>query len=114
MIKIDCLGYGCPIPLIKLKAKHSLILEGEKILLVTDHNLAVENIEYYCHLNGFEPVTDLSGLGLTYSPVKGPQGNIEYLIYLKRACIKTNKYKDIDFKNIIAGIVDEAHDSLIN
>ena len=53
MIKIDCLGYGCPIPLIKLKAKHSLILEGEKILLVTDHNLAVENIEYYCHLNKF-------------------------------------------------------------
>lgn len=54
MIKIDCLGYGCPIPLIKLKAKHSLILEGEKILLVTDHNLAVENIEYYCHLNKFK------------------------------------------------------------
>ena len=54
MIKIDCLGYGCPIPLIKLKAKHSLILEGEKILLVTDHNLAVENIEYYCHLNNFK------------------------------------------------------------
>ena len=51
MIKIDCLGYGCPIPLIKLKAKHSLILEGEEILLVTDHNLAVENIEYYCNLN---------------------------------------------------------------
>ena len=54
MIKIDCLGDGCPIPLIKLKAKHSLILEGEKILLVTDHNLAVEKIEYYCHLNKFK------------------------------------------------------------
>ena len=51
MIKIDCLGYGCPIPLIKLKAKHSLILEGEKILLVTDHNLAVENIVTLISLN---------------------------------------------------------------
>ena len=32
----------------------------------------------------------------------------------KSLCIKTNKYKDIDFKNIIASIVDEAHDNLIN
>ena len=85
--------------------------------VVRDKNTHIEvitNVINYAFENGFEPVTDLSGLGLTYSPVKGPQGNIEYLIYLKRACIKTNKYKDIDFKNIIAGIVDEAHDSLIN
>jgi len=41
MIKIDCLGYSCPIPVIKLKQKHS-------------HNLAVENIEYYCNLNKFK------------------------------------------------------------
>lgn len=54
MIKIDCLGYSCPIPVIKLKQKHSLIMEGEEILLVTDHNLAVENIEYYCNLNEFK------------------------------------------------------------
>lgn len=26
-----------------------------------------------------------SVLGLTYSPVKGPEGNIEYLIYLERS-----------------------------
>ncbi len=85
--------------------------------VVRDKNTHIEvitNVINYAFENGFEPVTDLSGLGLTYSPVKGPQGNIEYLIYLKRACIKTNKYKDIDFKNIIAGIVDEAHYSLIN
>lgn len=85
--------------------------------VVRDKNTHIEvitNVINYAFENGFKPVTDLSGLGLTYSPVKGPQGNIEYLIYLKRACIKTNKYKDIDFKNIIADIVDEAHDSLIN
>ena len=29
--------------------------------------------------NGF------SVLGLTFSPVKGPEGNIEYLIYLERS-----------------------------
>ena len=25
-------------------------------------------------------------LGLTFSPVKGPEGNIEYLLHLKKAC----------------------------
>jgi len=54
MIKVDCLGYNCPIPVIMLKEKHSYIMEGKKILLVTDHSLAVQNIEYYCSLNNLE------------------------------------------------------------
>ncbi|EEY34867.1 hypothetical protein HMPREF0554_1756 [Pseudoleptotrichia goodfellowii F0264] len=29
-------------------------MSGKKILLVTDHSLAVQNIEYYCSLNNLE------------------------------------------------------------
>lgn len=45
--------------------------------------------------------------GLTYSPVKGPEGNIEYLVYLKKSsdgCIVTNT----DIHNII----EESHREL--
>ncbi|WP_407383290.1 TlyA family RNA methyltransferase [Ruminococcus sp.] len=43
------------------------------------HIAVVEEIIRFCVGNGF------SVLGLDYSPIKGPQGNIEYLIYIKRA-----------------------------
>lgn len=43
------------------------------------HIRVVEEIIDYCLNNGF------SVLGLDYSPIKGPQGNIEYLIYIQRA-----------------------------
>ena len=49
-------------------------------------------------------------LGLTFSPVKGPEGNIEYLIYI------SNNVNDSDAVNIghedVAGLVAEAHAAL--
>ncbi|MCR5653433.1 MAG: TlyA family RNA methyltransferase [Ruminococcus sp.] len=42
------------------------------------HIEVVESIYNFCLDNGF------SVLGLDFSPVKGPEGNIEYLIYLKK------------------------------
>jgi 23S rRNA (cytidine1920-2'-O)/16S rRNA (cytidine1409-2'-O)-methyltransferase len=42
-------------------------------------------------------------LGLTYSPIKGPEGNIEYLIYLS-ACPQSDISMDI-----IDTVVHEAH-----
>lgn len=42
------------------------------------HREVIEKIQEYALQNGF------SILGLTFSPVKGPEGNIEYLIYLQR------------------------------
>ena len=35
-------------------------------------------------VDGYAKANALSVLGLTYSPVKGPEGNIEYLIWLKK------------------------------
>jgi len=43
------------------------------------HQEVVEKIQEFALNNGF------SVLGLTFSPVKGPEGNIEYLIYLQRS-----------------------------
>lgn len=43
------------------------------------HTAVVDDIVSWCLENGF------SVLGLTFSPIKGPQGNIEYLIYLKKS-----------------------------
>ncbi len=43
------------------------------------HREVIEKIQSFALENGF------SILGLTFSPVKGPEGNIEYLIYIKRS-----------------------------
>lgn len=43
------------------------------------HEEVIEKIRSFTLENGF------SVLGLTFSPVKGPEGNIEYLIYLERS-----------------------------
>lgn len=45
--------------------------------------------------------------GLTFSPVKGPEGNIEYLVYLKNTNLKNHWDKEIDL--IIEGIVESSH-----
>ena len=51
------------------------------------HIRVVEEITEWCLENGF------SVLGLDYSPIKGPQGNIEYLIYIKRSDAPVNVLK---------------------
>lgn len=43
------------------------------------HQNVVEAIVDFCVNNGFDV------LGLDYSPIKGPEGNIEYLIYIKKS-----------------------------
>ena len=42
------------------------------------HVEVIENVLTYATSNGFLPI------GLSYSPVKGPEGNIEYLVHLKK------------------------------
>ncbi len=43
------------------------------------HEEVVEGILNFCLDNGFDV------LGLDYSPIKGPEGNIEYLVYLQKS-----------------------------
>ena len=52
---------------------------------------------------------DLTPCGLTYSPVKGPEGNIEYLIYLKKAPAATDPVIGV---SDAARVVEDAHRAL--
>lgn len=49
------------------------------------HISVVEGIVDWCLDNGY------SVLGLSYSPIKGPQGNIEYLIYIEKSDAPVNR-----------------------
>ncbi len=49
----------------------------------------------------------LSAAGLAYSPIKGPEGNIEYLAYLKKS-----EYGDTVTDGLIEKIVDMSHSEL--
>ena len=65
--------------------------------VVRDKNVHAEVIEKICEFaanNGFEV------LNLDFSPVKGPEGNIEYLLYIRKSD-KQNINKDIDIKALV-------------
>lgn len=66
------------------------------------HIEVIENVVSYASDNGF------SVLNLDFSPVKGPEGNIEYLLYIKKT---DNAVCDVD-SDMIKRIVDESHSSL--
>jgi 23S rRNA (cytidine1920-2'-O)/16S rRNA (cytidine1409-2'-O)-methyltransferase len=48
--------------------------------------------------------------GLSYSPIKGPEGNIEFLIYAARVVVGGSAKTDDAIKNaLIESVVDDAH-----
>ncbi len=65
------------------------------------------------HYNVIETVLDFARsisfhvAGLSYSPIKGPEGNIEYLAYLTK-----KESDDIFTKEYIKDVVDRSHESL--
>ena len=65
------------------------------------HQEVIEMITDYTMANG------LGILGLDYSPIKGPKGNIEYLMYLQKAADGA----DLDSK-AIETLVARSHDEL--
>ncbi len=64
------------------------------------HEEVIEKIVGFATENGFQI------LGLDYSPVKGPEGNIEYLVHIKK--VDEPGEPEVD----IAGIVAAAHGAL--
>ncbi len=57
----------------------------------------------------FAYAENLGILGLSYSPIKGPEGNIEYLIYLAKGKEGFGKEEMID---MVADVVNQSHESL--
>ncbi len=72
--------------------------------VVRDKNVHVDVINSICEFvinNGFDI------LGLEYSPVKGPKGNIEYLIYIRKS------EEPVDISKVdIQDLVDRSHKEL--
>ena len=64
-------------------------------------HIAVGDIIDFCVNNGF------SVLGLDYSPIKGPQGNIEYLLYIQRCDEPENR-----LSASAAQVVELSHEAL--
>lgn len=64
------------------------------------------------HVSVVKKIVDYVGtigfvvLGLDYSPIKGPEGNIEYLLYIKKSSDEESVVVDIE------KTVDEAHERL--
>lgn len=67
------------------------------------HESVVKKVITYAENNALEPI------GITYSPLKGAKGNIEFLMYIKNANDAQTQYITED---VIAKTVDEAHSEL--
>ncbi|MDF2520616.1 MAG: hypothetical protein K0R84_1244 [Clostridia bacterium] len=75
--------------------------------VVRDKNVhieVIENIISFC-INQI----NLYVLGLSFSPIKGPEGNIEYLVYLSKLDSE-NKITDVEV--LIDKVVEQAHSNL--
>ncbi len=68
------------------------------------HEEVLHAILSFCKNHGF------AVLGLTYSPIKGPEGNIEYLAYLEKVDIKQGQVniteKAVDINSELVNIID--------
>lgn len=67
------------------------------------HREVIENVIEFAKNNGF------SIQNLDFSPIKGPEGNIEYLLYIKKA----EAYSEMEHQEEkITAVIDSAHASL--
>lgn len=70
------------------------------------HKQVVDDIISFVVGKGYEV------LGLTYSPIKGGEGNIEFLIYMR---YKNPSFKQgMDFEETINYVIDKAHNELLD
>jgi len=74
--------------------------------VVRDKEVHIQVIE---DIIGFAQEAGFSVKALTYSPVKGPEGNIEYLLYLSK---KQENAEDNIHSDLIANVVEESHREL--
>lgn len=77
------------------------------------HVEVINNVIGYAKINGLEPI------GLSFSPVKGTKGNIEYLLYMRNYSQSEEECealleKPLNLNISPSEIVEEAHSSLNN
>jgi 23S rRNA (cytidine1920-2'-O)/16S rRNA (cytidine1409-2'-O)-methyltransferase len=76
--------------------KHGVVSRQETHVEVIDRIVAVAQEIGYCVS------------GLSYSPIRGPKGNIEFLVYLQKCITKTTAVAQIDHNKAVS-VVTEAH-----
>jgi 23S rRNA (cytidine1920-2'-O)/16S rRNA (cytidine1409-2'-O)-methyltransferase len=80
--------------------------------VVRDKKVHIEVIEL---VNNYAASIGFDCLNISFSPIKGPEGNIEYLLYLKKKlCNSAGEYPSGQLiqTNDIMKIVEEAHSNL--
>lgn len=70
------------------------------------HIEVIDKVIEYASENGF------SLLGLEHSPIRGPEGNIEYLLYMIRKKEGVEYYDELE-DNVVYDIVEKAHNVLL-
>lgn len=70
------------------------------------HKEVLEKVTGFATGNGF------AVLGLDFSPIKGPEGNIEYLLYLKKAPEAAEVLPQTAVEESIKAVVTAAHEAL--
>lgn len=84
----------------QFEAGKEYVEKGGVIRDKNTHKMVIENVINCVHLLGYRV------LGLTFSSIKGPKGNIEYLIWFSNSdCDETNY--DINF------VINSAHETLL-
>ncbi len=91
---------GCMVTLIKPQFEAGRYKVGKKGV-VRDPEVHIEVVE---RIIGVAKECGFSILGLDFSPIKGPEGNIEYLLWLGKP-----EYKTEVIEADIHGVVDAAH-----
>ncbi|HML66827.1 MAG TPA: TlyA family RNA methyltransferase [Clostridia bacterium] len=80
--------------------KHGVVSESSTHIEVIDRILGVAQDAGFCVS------------GLSYSPIRGPKGNIEFLIFLEK-CIQIDHAATKIDHNTAVSVVEDAHDSCI-
>lgn len=70
------------------------------------HLEVIEQVTEFARQIGFLP------LKLDYSPIKGPEGNIEYLLHIKKTGMNPIEVKDEITKDCMKACIEQAHDTL--
>ena len=73
--------------------------------VVREKSTHIEVIEM---VSKFAVETGFSILNLDYSPIKGPEGNIEYLIHLKNSN-EGYTFNEEDYKEKVIKVVEDSH-----
>ena len=98
-------GEGEAVALIKpqFEAGREFVQKGGLVKKIEVHQMVIKRVGNNAQKLGFKIQ------GLTFSPLKGASGNIEYLIYLTK---NITKQEIDDFSLLIKGIVEQAHQEL--